>query len=63
MFRLKPEVEDWFKGVYNKGALKTKWDIYYLCLMLGLAGSKTSPATNAIELVDYFIEDYKKSSL
>ena len=62
MFRLKPEADDWFKGIYNKGALKTKWDIYYLCLMMGLAGSKASSATGAVDLVHYFIEDYKKSS-
>jgi hypothetical protein len=62
MFRLKPEVDDWFKGIYNKGALKTKWDIYYICLMMGLAGSKTSSAAGAIDLVHHFIEDYKKSS-
>jgi hypothetical protein len=62
MFRLKPEVESWFSNISLKGALKSKWDLYYLCLMLGLGGGRSEPVTgDRTDMVDYFIEDYKKS--
>jgi len=62
MFKVMPEVESWFKNILSNDALKTKWDLYYLCLMIGLASSKTSPLTSSRgDITDNFIADYKKS--
>lgn len=62
MFRLKPEIEGWFSNISPKGVLKAKWDLYYLCLMLGLASGRAEALTgDRTDMVDYFIEDYKKS--
>jgi hypothetical protein len=58
-FRLRAEADDWFKGIDSKdGPIHTKFDQYYLCLMLGLATGRTDKFQGAPEFVDYFVADY-----
>ncbi|MDE0309706.1 MAG: hypothetical protein OXI60_07755 [Acidiferrobacterales bacterium] len=63
MFRLRQDAEDWLKHIASTKPLKTKFDLNYLCLIVGLAsGFKSEPQKNgkvAQEFVDYFVEDYK----
>jgi hypothetical protein len=62
MFRLKAEIDDWFKNIYGRGVIKTKWDEYYLCLLLGLSASRHNEIVgDRVDMVDYFIDDYRKS--
>jgi hypothetical protein len=57
-----PEVDNWFKNIYGVDSIKSKWDLYYLCLMIGLAASRTEPlGGERTDMTDYFIAEYKKS--
>jgi len=58
-FRMRPEADDWFRGVVSAdGPVRTKFDQYYLCLMLGLATGRNERPQNAADFVDYFVADY-----
>ena len=58
-FQLRSEAEAYFKSISASPAFRTKFDQYYLCLMLGLASGRNERAVTAVDLVDYFIVDYK----
>src|SRR4051812_36711174 len=59
-FRLRQEADDWFKFIFKKdGPIQTKFDIYYLCLMLGFASGRLEKSTDAVEIVAYFVTEYK----
>ena len=63
VFRLRSDAEKWFSEIDNKPPVKTKFDLYYFCLVVGLlSGRSSDPARIGVttrELVDYFIEDFK----
>ena len=58
-FRLSKDAREWFRDI--KDSFDLDFDMYYLCLMAGLAvGKKRSvPTTQAPELVDNFPADYR----
>ena len=58
-FRLSKDAREWFRDIED--GFDLDFDIYYLCLMAGLAtGKKGSvPTTQAPELVDYFPVAYQ----
>ena len=60
-FRLREDAERWFSALDGKEPTKTKFDLYYFCLMAGLASCRTSDAAEmgAREIVDEFIQDYQ----
>lgn len=60
-FRLREDAESWFKELDGKEPAKTKFDLYYFCLMAGLASGRTSDpsAFGAREIIDEFIQDYQ----
>jgi hypothetical protein len=59
-FRLRQQAEEWFKYIFKQdGPIQRKFDVYYFCLMLGLATSKLEKPEDAPEIVDYFITEYK----
>lgn len=62
-FRLRTDAEAWFSALDGKEPAKTKFDLYYFCLMAGLASGRSSdPASAGVaakEIVDDFIQDYK----
>lgn len=64
-FKLRHNAEQWFSEIAEREPFKTKFDIYYFCLIVGLAkGRYSDPARSgdtSREIVDYFIEDYKQS--
>ena len=58
-FRFRTDAEDWFRSIVSAdGPIHTKFDQYYLCLMLGLITGRKEPHPNAPEFVEYFIADY-----
>lgn len=63
MFRMPENVEKWFKDIFKKdsGALKRSWDLYYFCLLIGLSSGKREPVPNGKDIIDTFIEEYKRS--
>ena len=62
-FRLREDAERWFSELDGKEPTKTKFDLYYFCLMIGLASGRStdlsSSSTPAREIVDDFIQDYR----
>lgn len=60
-FRLREDAERWFKELDGKEPAKTKFDLYYFCLMAGLASGRTSDPSSfgAREIIDEFIQDYQ----
>jgi hypothetical protein len=58
-FRLRKDARDWFKGISDD--LTLDFDIYYFCLMAGLAtGRKAFPPTNeATDLAQDFPGEYR----
>ncbi|RUT07627.1 hypothetical protein DSM106972_018870 [Dulcicalothrix desertica PCC 7102] len=57
-FRLRQDAESWFSNIMHKQPIDTKFDIYYFCLMLGLATGKYNNTKDGSEFVDYFVKDY-----
>lgn len=63
-FQLRLDVDEWFYNI-NKGKtqqIKTDFDLYYFCLMMGLATkSKNNPSERCQcrDFIDYFVSDYK----
>lgn len=65
-FRFRKQAEQWFKHIAENDPFRTKFDRYYLCLLLGLAGRRESNPSESDEapgFVDYFIEDYEQQQL
>jgi len=64
-FRLRQDAEKWFSEIQNREPIKSKYDLYYFCLVLGLVtGRQSDPVADkraAPEFIGYFIDDYKAS--
>ncbi|MDD9964038.1 MAG: hypothetical protein OXU70_18325 [Gammaproteobacteria bacterium] len=62
-FRLREDAERWFAALDGREPAKTKFDLYYFCLMAGLASGRTSNESDfgAREIIDEFIQDYQPS--
>ncbi len=58
-FRMRSDVDDWFRHISKREPIQTKFDLYYLCLLIGLASGRSDRPTNAGEFVDDFVKDYK----
>jgi hypothetical protein len=62
-FRLRADAESWFSELDGKEPTKSKFDLYYFCLLIGLAnGRSVDPSTAGVpakEFVLDFIQDYK----
>ena len=60
-FRIREDAERWFKELDGKEPAKAKFDLYYFCLMAGLASGRTSDPSGlgAREIIDEFIQDYQ----
>ena len=58
-FRLRTETRRWFTDI--RDVFPVDFDMYYLCLMAGLATRKKADVTGneATDLVDYFPGDYR----
>jgi hypothetical protein len=60
-FRMRAEVDEWFAKIHKAkdSPLTTKFDYYYLCLMMGLARRKADTLTTGQDFVQSFINDYR----
>lgn len=60
-FKIRGEADEWFSRIFKAkdSPLVTKFDYYYLCLMMGFARRKAMPAANAAEFVQTFVHDYR----
>jgi hypothetical protein len=63
-FRMRDDAENWFSNIKNKKTvIKTKFDRYYYCLMIGLASGHYSEPTqrckDCTDFVDDFVKEYQ----
>lgn len=62
-FRMRQDAERWFSEIEGRAPIRTKFDLFYFCLMAGLmAGRRSDPTAggrSAPEFVNTFIEDYR----
>ena len=61
MFRLRREADRWFRYLFEKGPIGTKFDAYHLCLMLGLKRGQLDEATDSSEIYGKFPQEYAGS--
>lgn len=59
-FRFSQAGEAWFSNVRDQVPFRSKFDLYYLCLMIGIAAGRKADPSGA-EFIGYFIDDYKSS--
>ncbi len=66
MFRLRTDAEAWFSEIERTQHIRSKFDLYYFCLMAGFASGRSSEThisgAGSKEFIDYFIDDYKAAS-
>ena len=64
-FILREDAEKWFAELDGNEPIKTKFDLYYFCLISGLASGRKSDARSlgAREIVGSFIQDYRPAQL
>jgi hypothetical protein len=66
MFRLRTDAEAWFSEIERSPHVRSKFDLYYFCLMAGFASGRSSETqisgSGSKEFIDYFIDDYKPAS-
>ena len=60
MFKLTKENRDWFVGI--KKTFSTEFDMYYLCLIVGIAANEKGEAPALGDLIAYFPSDYTNYS-
>ncbi len=63
-FQLRRDVDEWFSNIKvgKTQQIKTDFDLYYFCLMIGLATkSKNNPSERCKcrDFIDYFVRDYQ----
>jgi hypothetical protein len=65
-FRLREDAQSWFSEISGGPPFRTKFDIYYLCLMAGFASGRATELVGsgaaATDFVEKFVEDYRPSS-
>ena len=59
-FKLHVDADSWFSHIENKGMVKSKFDKWYLCLLVGLLSKEsTSEDINKEAFIQSFIQDYQ----
>ncbi|HEY9874427.1 MAG TPA: hypothetical protein V6D12_13385 [Candidatus Obscuribacterales bacterium] len=62
-FRMRRDAENWFSNIRDQKPIQTKFDLYYFCLMVGLAtGRRSDPIKRCSEVTDFtdnFVSDYR----
>ncbi len=62
-FRLRQDAQKWFSEIDGKPPIRTKFDLFYFCLLVGLmSGRKSDPSQggrSAPEIVNNFVEDFR----
>lgn len=61
-FDLHNSAEKWFQNIRGKDkAISSQWDMYYLCLILGLISGRQGDDSKAKEFYRDFTDDYKSN--
>jgi hypothetical protein len=65
-FRLRTDTTEWFAHIERKPPLRTLFDLYYLCALLGIASRRRSDprdSGNAPVFVQHVIDEYRPQEL
>jgi len=57
-FKLKDQAFSWFKHIDKKPPLTTQFDLYYLCLLIGLISGKSDSVDQPSIFIDHFVTGY-----
>jgi len=57
-FKLKEQAFSWFKHIDRVSPLNTQFDLYYLCLLIGLISGKSDSPHQSQDFVDHFVAGY-----
>jgi hypothetical protein len=58
-FRLRQDTEDWFSQISKQKPIEFKFDLYYFCLMLGLASGRSSPPSSRCNMIsEGFVDNF-----
>ena len=57
-FKLKDQAFSWFKHIDRKPPLTTQFDLYYLCLLIGLISGKSDSPGQSQDFVGHFVDGY-----
>jgi hypothetical protein len=61
-FLLRNDAVKWFSNISKgKGAIKTDFDLYYFCLIIGMAGGRMGDTADTKQIVQDFVSDYEDS--
>lgn len=63
-FRIRDDCRTWFSHINNKPPVRTLFDVYYLCFLLGIAARRRSEPTDAGQarvFVDIWVRPYDGS--
>lgn len=62
-FRLRTDAQNWFSEIADKPPFRTKFDIYYLCLLAGIASGRavelSGAANPATDVYEKYPEDFR----
>ncbi len=61
MFRMPRDADRWFRGIADQSPLKTKFDLYYLCLVAGLQEVRLSSSVEKTDFYEAFPKEYESS--
>lgn len=57
-FKLKEQAFSWFKHIDRVSPFNTQFDLYYLCLLIGLISGKSDSPHQSQDFVDHFVAGY-----
>ena len=64
-FKLRPDAKAWFSEIAKTHPLKTDFDLYYFCVLAGLAHghrkSASEPGEKPVPFIEYWVAPYEMS--
>ncbi|MET0002054.1 MAG: hypothetical protein ABW087_00305 [Candidatus Thiodiazotropha sp.] len=61
MFKIRKDADNWFRKIDSRGPIKTKFDLFYLCLMLGLKKARLDEVIEGTDIYQKFPQEYEGS--
>ncbi len=58
-FKLHPEADNWFRRIDGQQPFESKFDVYYLCAMIGFQKGRSEPLENGNEFVKDFTQRFR----
>lgn len=59
MFRIRKDADQWFRKIEGKSPIKTKFDLFYLCLMLGFKNELLDSVVDGVDVYHKFPQEFE----